>query len=210
MTEGHEVEYYLHLLRSFGITGRARQPYLTTTAAEQMEASDWLLHAGIVPGDVLLGINPGAAFGSAKRWYPDRFADVAQRLSSEWQAKVVIFGGSNETDIASEINNALHSKCLNLAGKTSVRQLMALIQQCNFFITNDSGPMHIAAAFNVPLVAIFGPTDHTGTAPCSNRAVIVRKVIDCAPCKRRECSTDHRCMTAVTVDDVLAAARKIF
>jgi heptosyltransferase-2 len=97
-----------------------------------------------------------------------------------------------------------------LAGKTSVRQLMALIQRCSFFITNDSGPMHIAAAFDVPLVAIFGSTDHTGTAPCSERAVIVRKDFDCAPCKLRECPTDHRCMTAVTADDVVSAAQKLF
>ena len=210
MTEGHEVEYYLHLLESFGISGTARQPHLTTTAAEKAEAAGRLVQAGIAPGEVLLGINPGAAFGSAKRWYPERFAEVAQRLSAEWRAKVVIFGGPGETDIAAEIYAALHGRCLNLAGNTSVRQLMALIQRCSFFVTNDSGPMHIAAAFDVPLVAIFGSTDHTGTAPCSARAVVVRKDFDCAPCKRRECPTDHRCMTAVTVDDVVSAAQQLF
>lgn len=209
MTEGHEAEYYLHMLRSFGIKGTIRKPWLATTEKEQLEAVNRLALAGISDGDVLLGINPGAAFGSAKRWYPKRFAEVAQRLSAEWGAKIIIFGGTGETDIASEISVALHGKCLNLAGKTSVRQLMALIQHCNFFITNDSGPMHIAAAFDVPLVAIFGSTDHTGTAPCSERAVIVRKDIDCAPCKLRECPADHRCMTAVTVDDVVEAANKL-
>jgi len=210
MTDGHEVEYYLHLMRFFGISGRVRRPHLTTTSAEQTEATDRLAQAGITDADVLLAINPGAAFGSAKRWYPERFAEVAQTLSAEWGAKVVIFGGPGETDMASEISAALHGRCLNLAGKTSVRQLMALIQRCNFFITNDSGPMHIAAAFDVPLVAIFGSTDHKGTAPCSDRAVVVRKDIDCAPCKLRECPTDHRCMTAVTVDDVASAAQKLF
>jgi len=210
MTQGHEVEYYLHLLRSFGISGRTREPHLATTAAEQLEAVNLLARAGIADDDVLLGINPGATFGSAKRWYPERFAEVAQRLSAEWGAKIVIFGGSGETVIASEISAAFHGTCLNLAGETTVRQLMALLQRCDFFITNDSGPMHIAASFDVPLVAIFGSTDHTGTAPCSGRAVIVRKDIDCAPCKLRECPTDHRCMTAVTVDDVVAAARRLF
>lgn len=210
MTEGHEVEYYLHLLRSFGISGRARRPFLTTTAIERAEASDRLIEAGIVPDDVLLGINPGAAFGSAKRWYPERFSAVARKLSAEWGAKILIFGGPGEVDIATEISAALDGTCLNLAGKTSVRQLMALIQRCNFFISNDSGPMHIAAAFNVPLVAIFGSTDHIGTAPCSDRAVIIRKDSDCAPCKLRECPTDHRCMTAVTADDVVEAAQKLY
>jgi heptosyltransferase-2 len=210
MTEGHEVEYYLHMLKSFGISGRVRKPYLTTTAAEQAEAADRLALAGIAPGDFILGINPGAAFGSAKRWYPDRFAAVAHKLSAEWGARVIIFGGPGEIDIASEISEILGDSCLNLAGKTSVRQLMALIQRCNFFITNDSGPMHIAAAFDVALVAIFGSTDHTGTAPCSERSVIVRKDVECAPCKLRECPTEHHCMAMVTVDDVVTAAQRLY
>lgn len=210
MTEGHEVDYYLHLLRSFGITGSVRPPHLSSTVEEQAEASERLARAGIAAGDLLLGINPGAAFGSAKRWYPERFAGVAERLSAEWGARIIIFGGPGETDIAAEISAALQGRCLNLAGQTSVRQLMALIRRCNFFITNDSGPMHIAAAFDVPLVAIFGSTDHIGTAPCSGRAVVVRKEIDCAPCKLRECPTDHRCMTAVTVEDVVSAAQTLF
>jgi heptosyltransferase-2 len=84
--------------------------------------------------------------------------------------------------------------------------LMALIQRCNFLVTNDSGPMHIAAALGVPLVAIFGSTDHATTSPYTDRAAIVRKDIDCAPCKLRECPTDHRCMTAVSADDVVNAA----
>ena len=96
-----------------------------------------------------------------------------------------------------------------MAGKTDVRQLMALIQRCNFFISNDSGPMHIAAAFHVPLVAVFGSTDHRTTYPYADNAVVVRKETDCAPCLKRECPTDHRCMTAVTAEDVVAAAEKL-
>ena len=95
-------------------------------------------------------------------------------------------------------------------GKTSVRQLMALIKRCNFFITNDSGPMHIAAAFDVPLVAIFGPTDHRTTSAFFDKGVIVRESTDCAPCMLRECPTDHRCMTAVTAGDVIEAADKLY
>jgi heptosyltransferase-2 len=208
-TGRHEIENYLDLLRSFGITGQSCSPRLVTTAAEQEDAENRLSGAGITRDDFLLGINPGATFGSAKRWYPDRFAEVARRLSAEWGTKLVIFGGPGETDIAAEIERHLQGAVLNLAGKTDVRQLMALIQRCNFFITNDSGPMHIAAALDVPLVAVFGPTDHTGTAPSSKNARIVRKDVACAPCKLRECPTDHRCMTAVTADDVVQAAREL-
>lgn len=205
----HEVEYYLNLMRYFGITGSCTQPHLCITPDEECRTTALLADHGIQSHEFVIGINPGASYGSAKRWYPDRFATVARRLADEWSAKVVIFGGPGETDIATDIENRLEGTAVNLAGKTSVRELMALIRRCNFFITNDSGPMHIAAACDVPLVAIFGSTDHTGTSPYNRNAVVVRKDVDCAPCKLRECPTDHRCMTEVTEDDVVQAALRL-
>jgi heptosyltransferase-2 len=205
----HEVEYYLGLLRHFGITGQAATPFLSVSQEEERTAVELLAANGIGPEDFVLGINPGAAFGSAKRWYPERFADVARQLSRQTGARVVVFGGPGEMDIAAEIEQQLGSACLNLAGKTSVRGLMALIARCNLFVTNDSGPMHIAAACGVPLVAIFGSTDHATTSPYTDRAVIVRKEVECAPCKLRECPTDHRCMTLVSADDVVQAALQL-
>ena len=205
----HEVQYYLGLVNHFGISGQASVPFLSTTPAEDDAARALLAGHAIQAGDFILGVNPGAAFGSAKRWYPDRFAEVARHLIRQRQAKVVIFGGPGETDIAAEISGLLNGDCLNLAGTTSVRGLMALIRNCQLFVTNDSGPMHIAAAFGVPLVAIFGSTDHATTSPYTERAVIVRKDCDCAPCKLRECPSDHRCMTAVTAADVITAAQQL-
>jgi len=205
----HEVEYYLNLMRYFGITGSRTQPHLFTTPEETAGTTALLAKNGIQTDDLILGINPGASYGSAKRWYPDRFAQVARRLADQWSAKVIIFGGPGEAEIAEDIESRLDGTALNLAGKTSVRELMALIRRCNFFITNDSGPMHIAAAFDVPLVAIFGSTDHTGTSPYNGNAVVVRKDVECAPCKLRECPTDHSCMTAVTEEDVINAALEL-
>jgi heptosyltransferase-2 len=206
----HEVEYYLDLMKHFGITGSCTQPHLFINSEEENRASATLAEYGIQPNDFVLGINPGASYGSAKRWYPDRFAQVARRLADEWSAKIVIFGGPGETAIAADIESRLEGAAVNVAGKTVMRELMALIKRCNFFITNDSGPMHIAAAFDVPLVAIFGSTDHTGTSPYSSKAVVVRSSVECAPCKLRECPTDHRCMTEVTVEDVVDAARQLY
>lgn len=206
----HETGYYLRLLAAFNIHGSVATPCLATSAEEDLAAVELLASHGISNGDALLGINAGASFGSAKRWYPERFGEVAKQLAAAWGARIILFGGPDETGIVAEIERTLQGNCLNMAGKTSVRQLMALIKRCNFFVTNDSGPMHIAAAFGVPLVAIFGPTDHRGTAPCSDKAVIVRQTIDCAPCKLRVCPTDHRCMTAVSADDVVQAARSLY
>jgi len=176
---------------------------------EEREASRVLLEAGISPDHFLLGINPGATYGSAKRWYPERFAAVADELCKKWGAKAVITGSSAEKCIADEIASAMETKSLNLSGRTSVRGLMALTKRCNFFITNDSGPMHIATAFNVPLVAIFGPTDHSTTSPFSDRAVVVRQDAECAPCLLRECPTNHRCMQEVMAEDVVQAALRL-
>jgi heptosyltransferase-2 len=131
---------------------------------------------------------------------------VAKELAARWQAKVVITGSPGEAAIAGDIAKALGGGCLNLAGKTDVRGLMSLLHRCNFLITNDSGPMHIAAAFGVPQVAVFGSTDHRTTSPCAENALVVRQETDCAPCLKRECPTDHRCMTAVTAAEVVAAA----
>jgi len=205
----HEVDYYLNLLQYFGITGNRTPLHLSVTSGEADRAAAILAGHGIQPGDFVLGINPGASYGSAKRWYPDRFANVARNLADKWTAKVVIFGGPSETDIAADIGRRMEGNAVNVAGKTSVRELMALIRRCNFFITNDSGPMHIAAAFDVPLVAIFGSTDHTGTSPYSSNAVVVRSDVECAPCKLRECPTDHRCMTTVTEEAVISAALEL-
>lgn len=205
----HEVEYYLHLVAHFGMVGSSGKLHLDTTQDEIKRVDSMLKQHGIGSGDFILGINPGAAYGSAKRWYPERFAEVARQLSQQWSARVLVFGGPGETDIAAAIEEKLGKNCLNLAGRTSVRELMELIRRCSFFITNDSGPMHIAASFEVPLVAIFGSTDHKTTSPYTDKAAIVRKDFECAPCKLRECPQDHRCMTAVTANDVVQAAQRL-
>lgn len=206
----HQSMNYLAILSYFGITGAAKEQRLNTTGDEDRAIAARLAEVGIGDSDIVLGINPGATYGAAKRWYPDRFAAVARRLALELGAKVVITGGPGETAIAADIEQDLAGNCLNLAGKTTVRELMALLKRCNLLITNDSGPMHLAAAFGVPLVAIFGSTDHTTTFPLSNRAVVVREPVACAPCMKRECPTDHICMLSVTADRVVAAATQLY
>ena len=207
--EEHQSANYLAMLRYFDITCPKPRQLLVTTDIEELAMAERLAEAGILASDFVLGINPGATYGSAKRWTPDGFAGVAEELAAAWGAKVVITGGPGEVDIAADIEKGIAENCVNLAGKTTIRELLALIKRCDFFITNDSGPMHVAAAFDVPLVAIFGPTDHTTTYPLAEHAMVVRESVDCAPCLKRECPTDHRCMTAVTAEDVLMAAQEL-
>jgi heptosyltransferase-2 len=154
-------------------------------------------------------INPGAAYGSAKRWYPERFGQVADALATEFGYRALLVGGPGEIGIGHEIESAMRSKPLNLIGRTSVRQLMALLASVELVITNDSGPMHVAAAFGRPVVALFGPTDHCATSPLCSRFALVRKETECAPCLKRRCPTDHRCMAGISVKDVLYAVETL-
>ena len=160
----------------------------------------------------LLGINPGATYGSAKRWYPEEFAKVAIALSSKYD--IVLFGGKGEVDIVRDIEERLIEANIlnyqNLAGKTSVEELIENIAKLDLFITNDSGPMHIAAAFSVPTVCIFGPTKYTETHQWMNpHEMLLRKEMDCAPCMKRTCPLKHHeCMKLITANDVLAVLQE--
>ncbi|CAA6799478.1 MAG: ADP-heptose--lipooligosaccharide heptosyltransferase II (EC, partial [uncultured Sulfurovum sp.] len=148
-----------------------------------------------------LGINPGASYGSAKRWYPEKFAKVATELSKQY--KIIIFGGPAEVDMAEDIEKELIKANItnyqNIAGKTSIRELCEKIGGLKLFITGDSGPMHVAAAFKVPTVAIFGPTKDKETSQWMNpQGRIVKREMECAPCMKRTCPLEHHeCMKLI-------------
>ncbi len=155
----------------------------------------------------MLGINAGATYGSAKRWYPERFAEVASNFSNKFD--IIIFGGPNEVEMAKDIEQNLDAmdvkNYINLAGKTNIQELCSNIGGCSLFITNDSGPMHIAAAYQVPTVAIFGPTRYKETSQWANeKSTIVRHEMECSPCMKRECPLKHHeCMTSITASEVI-------
>jgi len=201
--EIHHARRDLYLLEKLGIPTSDAGLSLFCTDREK----DWARR--VLGGAGWVAINPGAAFGSAKRWYPERFAAVAEALASKYGFRVLLVGGAGETQIGAQIKDTMRSSPLDLTGKTSVRQLMALLSEMDLVVTNDSGPMHIAAAFERPTVALFGPTDHHTTSPACSRYAIVRKETDCAPCLKRVCPVDHRCMSRITVEDVLDAAARL-
>jgi heptosyltransferase-2 len=162
----------------------------------------------------LLGINPGASYGSAKRWYPEEFATVASELSSQYD--IVIFGGPDEKDIALDIEKSLSEKEVknyqNLAGQTSISELIEYIASLDLFVTGDSGPMHVAAAFQIPTVAIFGPTKDNETSQWMNdKSAIVKENLDCQPCMQRTCPLGHHdCMQLIKANAVLKSINQLF
>src|SRR5713226_2266679 len=202
----HQVEYYLELLRPLGIPVVPTAPMLRTTPGEDAAVVEQLQAFGVKPDQVVIGLNPGSVYGSAKRWLPERFAQAADRLAADHGACVLIFGGRGEEELGHAIAGMMTAPTIVLSGYTTVRQLMALIKRCRLFITNDTGPMHIAAAFGVPLVAIFGPTNPATTSPYGPGHELIRHPVECSPCLLRECPIDHRCMQGIGVDMVHAAA----
>jgi heptosyltransferase-2 len=208
--ERHEVEYYLCLLDGLGIPRPVPAVLkLAVTEKEREAMAERLASLGIDRGAPIVAINPGATYGSAKRWYPERFAAVADSLAEEWGARVVVVGSAAEAPLAGEIEAAARRGVANMAGKTTVREMMAFLSLSSFIVANDSGPMHIGAALGVPLVAIFGPTDWRRTSPWTDRARVVRVDVDCSPCRLRTCDRAHECMLGVTPEMVVDAARQL-
>jgi heptosyltransferase II len=205
----HECYYYLELLRRTGWIDRlpeVRQISLCIDAARRTSAEQKLAQAGARRGALRLAVAAGAAYGSAKCWSPARYTAVADRFVDEFGADVILFGASGETEVAQRIAAGMRHTPINLVGRTSIGELPALLSTCQMFIGNDSGAMHVAGAVGVRVVGIFGSSDPSGTSPVTPQFRLVRNPVDCSPCFLRKCPIDHRCMTRISIDDVLAPA----
>ena len=209
---GHQVNYYLQLLFRAGVIDPPRavnEIRLRLTDSEKQWATRKLDSLGLNGPRFLIGLHPGASFGPAKRWMPERFAALGDRLMGALNADVVIFGSAAERPLAEEIARAMEHTPTVVAGDTSLRQLLALMARCRLMVTNDSGPMHLAAGLGVPLVAIFGSTDERATGPVGSRIRIVKRPVDCSPCGLRECPIDFRCLRGVSVEQVFRATLEL-
>jgi heptosyltransferase-2 len=206
----HESHYYLELLRRAGWAGSggAELPSVRLQIQEEAcEAAESRLQtAGSAPGMWRCAIAPGASYGAAKCWPPERFAQLADRLVSECGADVIFFGTPEEKEIAGRIRSQMKSRGIFLVGETSMRELAAMFACCSVFIGNDSGAMHVAAAAGIPVVGIFGSTDPAGTRPVTGLFTLIREPVSCSPCFLRRCPVDHRCMTRIAADSVFQAA----
>jgi heptosyltransferase-2 len=192
----HQRFYYLELLRRAGLI-------------EKLPAGDIAItpQTSIRDRKRIIGISPGAAYGTAKRWLPARFAEAAAELASARGASVALFGSRAEHDLCEQIAQRLNGhNVTNYAGRTTLEQFIELAARCELFLTNDSGAMHIASALGVPTVAIFGATDDAATGPIGPKARAVREKVECSPCLLRECPIDHRCMTRVSASRVVREA----
>jgi heptosyltransferase II len=197
----HLVITYKTLLLPLGIPLSDTSPRLFLKEKEIEDARELLQQHGISKEQLIVGINPGATYGSAKCWLPERFREVTQRLLREPNVSIVYFGDGATAQLVKEICHGLSPKVVNLAGLTSLRELACLISLCDVLLTNDSGPMHIADAVGTPIIALFGSTNEIVTGPYRHGKVI-HKHVECSPCYQRTCPIDFRCMRRIEAEEV--------
>ena len=204
----HQIDYYLEMVKALGCVPVDREMHLESKI-NPLDVQDILRKFIPETKKIVIGIAPGATYGPAKRWFPDRFAAVADKLNEHFSSQGIILGGKADWEVAQEVQKLARTKLINLAGKTTLREAIYLIFQCRLFISNDSGLMHIAGALNIPTIALFGSTNPVTTAPAGNQSVIVRREVSCSPCLKETCPTDFRCMRLISVKDVFKAAQNL-
>jgi heptosyltransferase-2 len=208
----HHVHHYLHLAAALGASPEPLAPRIEVSENEMDEVRGKF---GLSPaaGRPWFGLIPGAEYGPAKRWPAERFVEAARALREKTQCRWVIFGGAGDRvlaeTIARDIARVTEEPALNLAGQTTLRELAAALKTCDLVLTNDTGPMHLAAAVGAPVAAVFGSTSPELTGPIfSSHAQVVRSHAPCAPCFRRDCPIDLRCLRGIETEQVVAAARQ--
>jgi lipopolysaccharide heptosyltransferase II/tetraacyldisaccharide 4'-kinase len=204
----HTVFYLLGVLQAFGEVAAFTPPRLYLTEAEVAEAQDLLNSFQSAAPGPWVALSPGAAFGPAKRWPPERFAAVGRMLMEDRGARLALLGGPEDAAVAAEVKTRLRGECLDLTGRTSLRQALAVLSRMDLLITNDSGLMHAAAALETPLVALFGSTDPHATRPLTGQATVIYHGLSCSPCLRRTCDLGYPCLTDISPDEVRQAARR--
>ena len=212
--ERHEVFYYLNIVAKLEelLSGASRiqqrepERALTISAERKAEAYDFLASQGVAMNRQLVALCPGSTNSRAKRWPAERYAMLADRFISETAASVVLIGSPDELEVSYEVEKLMQHRPVMLTGRTDLAQAVAILSFADVLVTNDTGPAHIGAALNRPTLVIFGPTDPRTTRPYSPLAEIIRRPPECAPCMLRDCPIDHRCMTAISPEEVFSRA----
>ena len=206
----HQTGYYLKMLEGIGINARGQFLELHLGIEDRQRAQAILARHGVTSARRVVGLNPSATFGPAKQWFPERYAALGDRLGRDLDAAIMIFGGPSDRDLGRRITGLMQTPAVDLSGRTQLGEAMALIARCNVFVTNDSGLMHVAAALNTPLVAIFGSTNPVTTAPYSPTSRVVQASIPCSPCMQPVCPLGHmNCMRYISVDTVAEAVEDL-
>ncbi len=200
----HQSDYYYHLVQFLGDCGAPGLPRLHIGGDDEAWAESFCDEVGLSGDYALIALNPGSTYGPAKCWPPGRYIELARRLLSSPRNRLLLVGGADNAGLIEYMHLSLLRRAVCAVG-TDLMRLAALLKRCDLLITNDTGPMHVAAAAGTPVLALFGSTDHVTTSPLGPRSRVIRRQTDCSPCLKRRCPRDHRCMEALSVDEVESA-----
>ena len=205
------VDYYMEICRWLGLEiPDVIKPTLFLSDSLKEKGSQLLDRYGIKYDDMVIGMNPGAKFGSSKCWPPEYFAMLAELYMKRWDCKILLFVGPGEDEIAQSIIGASKATIVNTGpDKVDLALLKYLIKRCQLLVTNDTGPRHYAVAFDVPVVVIMGPTDPRYTAANLEKTLVLRQELDCSPCHKKECPRDHECMSMIKPETVLEGSESL-
>jgi heptosyltransferase II len=181
----------------------ARECGAETSGSDRLLEQAFNIQIAVAHQPIKIGLCAGAEYGPAKRWLPERFAEVAAKVSAQSPGQWILFGTRNDAAIGDQIAAAIGDHCVNRIGRTTLEQLIDELRECRLLLTNDTGTMHLASLLGVPTVAIFGSTEPRLTGPLGDGHIIVRHQVECSPCFLRECPIDFRCMKAVSVDEAI-------
>ena len=198
------VDYYLEICRWLDLEiPDVIKPTLFLSDSLKEKGNQLLDRYGINSDDMVIGMNPGAKFGSSKCWPPEYFARLAELFVKRWDCKMLLFVGPGEDEIAKSIMETSNAAIVNTGpDKVDLALLKYLIKRCQLLVTNDTGPRHYAVAFNIPVVVIMGPTDPRYTAANLDKTLVIRQELDCSPCHKKKCPRDHDCMSMIKPETV--------
>jgi heptosyltransferase-2 len=205
------AEYYLAICAWMGLKiPEQNKPSLYLSEAVKKQGNELLHRYGIKPDDMVIGLNPGAKYGTSKCWPPENFANLAELLVQKWDCKILLFVGPGEAELGRQITAGSKAQIIDTGpDRVDLALLKPLVKRCQLLITNDTGPRHYAVAFDVPCVVIMGPTDPRYTQANLEKTLVLRRELDCSPCHQKQCPLDHRCMTEITPQTVFHESEKL-
>jgi lipopolysaccharide heptosyltransferase I len=203
----HAVDRYLNIAKFLGADISKPDFHIAISREDEEFAHNFLKENLIKEDELIIGINPGASI-LHNRWEAEKFGKLSDILIEKYNAKIIVFGGKQDIELSKNMLEVMKNKVAVAVGKTTLKQLAALISKCSLFVGNDTGPLHIAVAMKTPTVAIFGPADPRRTGPYGNIHKIVYKNFPCSPCFRHPTCKDYKCMKEISVEDVLEATEE--
>ncbi|MCK4947366.1 MAG: lipopolysaccharide heptosyltransferase II [Candidatus Aureabacteria bacterium] len=210
LPEMHQAEKYFELVKADGFSGNM-PGFKLKPGLDSLKWSDDFMKFHIRSKEkIVVGVSPGAEYGPAKRWFPDRFAGLINRLKNVYDAEVVLVGSENDRDVCGSVNRQVSGNIIDMSGKTTIKQLIALLKKMDLLITNDTGTMHLASALGIPVIAVFGSTDNRATSPVTGKVKIVKNDVSCSPCLKRICvKNTYECFSKISVKEVFNEVKNI-